>query len=322
MSEQNEKYQAEVDFKAIITDPTRWMGFVYLLSIAGIIAGGLYYIYNINYVLDNSIKYKSPMEARVWKDLDSKAAIELEGVDINALADATPELISIGKEAYAKNCLSCHGSEGKGDGVAGMALNPKPRNLTLNEGWKNGREFGKIYQTLEEGLAGTAMAAYEYLPVKERIAIIHFVRSLAEYPEIKKEELADLELNYSLSAGKKSAAQIPIAKANDLLIAESKESVSRVRKAYITLLAGPNKDAILNVVDNPHNAIAFILNASNKSSFDEVNRAILSGLPKNGFKGNYAKLDRNEAYRIYNIIRASLSLSSEYVALTESIEND
>ena len=34
-----------------------------------------------------------------------------------------------GKSVYAKYCV-CHGESGKGDGPAGAALNPRPRDLT------------------------------------------------------------------------------------------------------------------------------------------------------------------------------------------------
>lgn len=34
-----------------------------------------------------------------------------------------------GKAAFATYCASCHGNTGKGDGPAGAALNPKPKDL-------------------------------------------------------------------------------------------------------------------------------------------------------------------------------------------------
>lgn len=35
-----------------------------------------------------------------------------------------------GKEIFTNNCVSCHGPEGIGDGIAAAALNPKPRDLS------------------------------------------------------------------------------------------------------------------------------------------------------------------------------------------------
>jgi len=38
--------------------------------------------------------------------------------------------IKEGKKLFATYCAICHGEKGKGDGIAGAALNPKPSNLT------------------------------------------------------------------------------------------------------------------------------------------------------------------------------------------------
>ena len=35
----------------------------------------------------------------------------------------------VAQEVFATRCATCHGPEGKGDGPAGMALNPKPRSF-------------------------------------------------------------------------------------------------------------------------------------------------------------------------------------------------
>jgi mono/diheme cytochrome c family protein len=42
-------------------------------------------------------------------------------------ATATEE----GKKTFTQFCAMCHGDKGKGDGVAGLALNPRPANYTL-----------------------------------------------------------------------------------------------------------------------------------------------------------------------------------------------
>jgi mono/diheme cytochrome c family protein len=35
-----------------------------------------------------------------------------------------------GKQIYSQYCVTCHGVSGRGDGPAGVSLNPRPRNFT------------------------------------------------------------------------------------------------------------------------------------------------------------------------------------------------
>lgn len=98
-------------------------------------------------------------------------------VDVSALLSPTPELLAAGKQLYAVNCASCHGTSGLGDGVAAAALNPKPRDFA--EGyWRYGGGQVRVVRTITEGSPGTAMAAFSGLPLQDRFALAHFVRSL------------------------------------------------------------------------------------------------------------------------------------------------
>jgi mono/diheme cytochrome c family protein len=113
-------------------------------------------------------------------------------VNVSSLLKPTPELLAKGKTVYQINCASCHGTAGHGDGPAATALNPKPRNFT--EGyWKFGGGLARIVHTVSDGSPGTAMASFSVLPLEERIAAAHYVRSLApKLEEDKPEDLARL----------------------------------------------------------------------------------------------------------------------------------
>ena len=111
-------------------------------------------------------------------------------VDVATLLKPTPELIAKGKTLFAVNCASCHGNNGKGDGPAAAALNPKPRDFTSGF-WKYGGGVARVVRTMSEGSPGTAMAAFTSIPLEDRIAIAQFERSLSPKPgEDKPEDLA------------------------------------------------------------------------------------------------------------------------------------
>lgn len=91
---------------------------------------------------------------------------------------SNPELLDVGKKAYAVSCASCHGSAGHGDGVAATAMNPKPRNFSTKEGWKGPIKFFHIYDVIMKGLPGTQMSSFGALPPDERFGIAHYVLSM------------------------------------------------------------------------------------------------------------------------------------------------
>ncbi len=88
---------------------------------------------------------------------------------LGALATATPpdqqtaSQPTLGKSIYELHCAPCHGTGGKGDGVASALLNPQPRNFTTGMFKFRSTESGSlptdedITRTINSGLHGTAM---------------------------------------------------------------------------------------------------------------------------------------------------------------------
>lgn len=85
---------------------------------------------------------------------------------------------------WQQRCSTCHGPEGKGDGAAAVALNPKPRNFTL-EDWQKSVTDEHIEKTIVEGGQAVGlsplMAANPDLASKPDVvkALREHVRSLA-----------------------------------------------------------------------------------------------------------------------------------------------
>ncbi|KAA3638949.1 MAG: cytochrome c [Bacteroidetes bacterium] len=80
-----------------------------------------------------------------------------------------------GKTLYKQYCAICHGEKGKGDGMAGMSLKPRPANLTKEAFFK--QTDGAVFWKLTEGKP--PMAAYKTVLTKEqRWQLVSYIKSL------------------------------------------------------------------------------------------------------------------------------------------------
>lgn len=62
-----------------------------------------------------------------------------------------------GKETFQTTCAACHGAEGKGDGVAAAALDPKPRNLS-DAAYVSTLSDEHLYKVISEGGASVGLS--------------------------------------------------------------------------------------------------------------------------------------------------------------------
>ncbi len=91
---------------------------------------------------------------------------------------------TVGKTLFAKLCASCHGAEGKGDGLAAKGLvdvweNPiTPADLTAKH-HKSGDRRQDIYRTIAAGLDGTPMVGFHGTLKPEQIwDLVEFIKSI------------------------------------------------------------------------------------------------------------------------------------------------
>lgn len=131
-----------------------------------------------------------------------------QAAQMKDLVSPTPELIETGKAVYAQNCITCHGTNGLGDGPAAAALNPKPRNFASGE-WKNGGAPSQIYTTLTKGY--NTMPAFSTLSIKERWALTHFIRTISPQPPSDTDAtLAAIGLGSAPSTAVQEKPQLPM----------------------------------------------------------------------------------------------------------------
>jgi len=66
----------------------------------------------------------------------TRLLVRLAPIAVLALLVSAPSLAgdaAAGKKTYDTLCTTCHGPTGKGDGPAGVALNPPPRDFSVGE---------------------------------------------------------------------------------------------------------------------------------------------------------------------------------------------
>lgn len=117
------------------------------------------------------------MTKHLTKILAASAAFVVATAAGAAAPKKTPDLVAKGKASYETNCAACHGDSGKGDGVAGAALDPKPRDLVKGK-YTKGVAPAQVFETLSKGIDGTTMAGYAHLPEDERWALTYYVLDL------------------------------------------------------------------------------------------------------------------------------------------------
>ena len=228
---ENVKQQkAEFDWKDLLKKPAKLFGYSYFYFIIMICTIGYLYISNLTIIGKNSVApFLQKDSSALIQDIPIQNPRVIPPIDVMKFSASTPELIAKGTELYKRNCISCHGDNGNGDGQTSGMLNPKPRNFHSLDGWKNGAKVSQIYKTLQEGIAGSAMSSYSYLSPEERFAVIHYVRSfVSNYPIDSPDELKQLDVTYQLSKGINISGQIPVKKATKILIFENEQGVKRI----------------------------------------------------------------------------------------------
>jgi len=229
-------------------------------------------------------------------------------VDVFKLSVSTPEQVEKGKTFYTTNCASCHGEQGKGDGVAGASMNPKPRNFTSPDGWTNSPKFTGMYKTLQEGITTRGMASYSNLPPEDRIALIHYIQQtfMKDYPKVTEEELKELDKTYSLLQGTKMPNQIPVQAAIEKITAEKSAFDKRIDELA---------DSVKN--NNTDQGAVILKNISNNLSRSMTVLALDSSWINNG-KSLYDIFASNPVQngfkaKAYSVTPADLSVLHAYL---------
>jgi mono/diheme cytochrome c family protein len=112
----------------------------------------------------------------VWAQTEWKAPADAKSMK-------NPEKGSeLGKKSAETNCVSCHGAQGKGNGPAAAALNPKPADWTSDKIKKE--TDGELFWKITNGRG--PMPPWKHLPEKERWQLVNHIRDLQKGGAAKK----------------------------------------------------------------------------------------------------------------------------------------
>lgn len=79
-----------------------------------------------------------------------------------------------GKKIFTQMCAVCHGDKGRGDGIGGVSLTPKPANFTIEK--IQSQTDGALFWKLSEGRP--PMAAYKgSLTSTQRWQLVNYLRT-------------------------------------------------------------------------------------------------------------------------------------------------
>lgn len=296
-------------------DYLKYYGSVYIIFIIAVIVAGTMYITDLpNYMREKIGGMPvaipdSTMQDSLNADLPMVKGTTSPPVNVAAYLNPNQQMIDKGKTVYSTTCASCHGADGKGDGVAGATLNPKPRNFHDLNGWKNGPSLTGMYLTLEKGIPNTGMASFSNLPPEDRLDIISYIRTLIPgYPAVTQQQIDSLDVVYSLVKGVKQPNQIPVKMAMEKILNQSKpvdELVTKMVKSVNDNKTDSGAVIFKNITNNTTKALTVLALDSAWNSSPAALVKIFDNNPvQNGFKARASyMLTQNQLSALHVYLR-------------------
>lgn len=286
-------------------------GVFYIVILVLVATLGWFYLNNIEAFTREQVTPLAKLKDTVKNIEDGTFVRGMTSAPVDIFKESVPssEKIAKGKTLFESNCSSCHGTEGKGDGVAGKSLNPPPRNFHDLTGWTNGPAFSKMFKTLQEGILARGMASYNNLMVEDRIAIIHYLRTFKnDYPAIEQIELKELDKTYNLSSGTKQPSQIPVSTAKEKMLKEDSIPVSKINNIVNKIKSDKtNKEAekFVNISLNVKRSVVS-LTTSKKWNENETQfvKFITTDPNSKGFRSSVISLSSEEWGVIYSYVKS------------------
>jgi mono/diheme cytochrome c family protein len=223
----------------------------------------------------------------------ARKGYDLPPVDPDTVLTPNPKLLARGETLFKQHCTSCHGDTGRGDGPAAGTMNPRPRNFTQPNSWTHGYRMTDIYATISAGSKGTGMAAFDFLMPADRMALVHYVRSLGSFDHGPEDPKAVSQLaDQFRSKGFHIPNRIPVS------LAIQKMAKEQANVAPLPFPDGddrsPRAELLRSAIGDPVRAARTVAATDKRDDQRAVARAWAAGAPENGFAAAVASLNAEE----------------------------
>ena len=235
------------------------------------------------------------------------------------------ELTNRGKELFNRQCASCHGESGRGDGIGAYLLRPHPRDFSLGKfrmvsTVNHIPSDDDLFNTISQGMPGTSMPPWEHLSKDDRNALVHYVKYLARDGLIKRLmakskkrtiEKAQKIADRKLTPGEKIELpeKIPL----------TMENIARGRRVYVASCAGCHGidgegDGRTDLKDDagfpimPRNFTQGIFKGGAGS--DDIAYRIVAGIPATPMPA-FSELTANELWSLVYYIKSLANPTSQ-----------
>jgi high-affinity iron transporter len=233
-----------------------------------------------------------------------------------------PSIIK-GEKIFKTNCVSCHGPNGKGDGILSKDLNPKPRNF-LNDTVMNNISPLQIYNTVKLGISGTSMPPFNNLKDEELWDVAFYVSALRYKNKYK---LTQDSLSNFYNEAIKQTSLYEVATKSDNLLLESFTNSSRNDSLLIASLrlynAEPSKVLSINIASfYLDKVLSFYKSNSLEKANDFALKAYLEGVEP--FEGQLKNVNSKLKDRLEEVmfkIRTDINNKVSYEIIETNIRN-
>ncbi len=306
--EKSNNFIDEINFRNIFKKPIKLFGWYFPLYFILLLILGIYFAQHLNQISFNEVNAGIVDSTNIKKEIIERKGGVIPAVNFDKIKNPAKEIISKGKELYDLNCKSCHGDNGFGDGPAGARLNPKPRNFHQQDGWKNGRTIDAMYKTLQKGIVQSGMPAYDFLSPQDKFSLILYIRTFTNFPEITDAQLENLDKEYNLSTGSITPNQIPVGKAESILMKENNSLLEKVEqlKKRLTISNESGARLLIKYADNIDKVLYSFSRLNEKSLNNFI--SVVSMNPINlGYKPTVIGISVNEWESIYEYLYKNLA---------------